>query len=109
MTYSILMLNLFRNFMNINMILKSFTRISKREAIKFAVSVTYIAIARMENYYEGSQERNTVATGDWQYAKAQRCHGGKEPCIIDDSVLMLLVHLSFFTMQAASLAARLAS
>jgi len=24
--------------------------------------VTYIAIARMENYYEGSQERNTVAT-----------------------------------------------
>lgn len=26
--------------------------------------------------------------GDWQYAKAQRCDGGKEPCIIDDSVLM---------------------
>lgn len=35
---------------------------SQNAAMKFAAFVTYIAIARTENCYEGSQERNAVAT-----------------------------------------------
>lgn len=54
---------------------------------------------------EVRKKETSEHNGDWQFAKAQRSDRRKEPCIIDDSVLMCMYRLLFSTMQDASLVA----